>query len=47
MVSRGWMLMGFCSVENAQEIVAGAVRASLRLDDEFVPLESRPFYAKT
>ena len=42
----GWMLMGFYSVTNAEEIAAGAVRASVRVDDDFLPLEGKSFYAK-
>jgi hypothetical protein len=42
----GWMLMGFYSVTNADEITAGAVRASVRVDDDFLPLEGKSFYAK-
>jgi hypothetical protein len=42
----GWVVMGFYSVTNADEIATGAVRASLRVDDAFVPLKGRPFYAK-
>jgi hypothetical protein len=41
-----WMLMGFYSVSNAEEIAAGAVRASIRVDDDFLPLEGKSFYAK-
>ena len=45
-VGTGWMLMGFYSVSNAEEIAAGAVRASVRADDDFLPLEGKSFYAK-
>ena len=45
-VGTGWVLMGFYSVTNAEEIVAGAVRASIRVDDGFVSLPGKDFYAK-
>lgn len=45
-VGTGWVLMGFYSVTNAEEIAAGAVRASVRVDDGFVSLPSKDFYAK-
>ena len=45
-VGTGWVLMGFYSVTNAEEIAAGAVRASIRVDDAFVPLPGKDFYAK-
>jgi hypothetical protein len=45
-VGTGWMLMGFYSVTNAEEIATGAVRASVRVDDDFLLLEGKSFYAK-
>ena len=45
-VGTGWVLMGFYSVTNAEEIAAGAVRASIRVDDAFVRPKAKTFYAK-